>query len=141
MKDEDGAAFIITLPSVLRPMGSWWPNGAVFPPLPVSVDWSYPSPKCRLSSTLGVRPVRVQRHNPFSIATLRQTIARVLLRQLSSCPFCGAPFLGNSNNVVAEVKESRRFPSSCHCFRAPSPSRVRCAEPEKRRALDRCGPL
>jgi hypothetical protein len=37
--------------------------------------------------------VRVERHNPWSIATLRQTIARVLLRQLSGCPFCGAPFL------------------------------------------------
>jgi hypothetical protein len=37
--------------------------------------------------------VRVERHNPWSIATLRQTIARVLLRQLSGCPFCGTPFL------------------------------------------------
>jgi hypothetical protein len=37
--------------------------------------------------------VRRERHNPWSIATLRQTIARVLLRQLSGCPFCGAPFL------------------------------------------------
>jgi hypothetical protein len=36
--------------------------------------------------------VRVERHNPWSIATLRQTIARVLLRQLLGCPFCGAPF-------------------------------------------------
>jgi hypothetical protein len=37
--------------------------------------------------------VRAERHNPWSIATLRQTIARMLLRQLSGCPFCGAPFL------------------------------------------------
>ena len=51
-----------------------------FPPLVASVDWIYPSPKCRASSTLGARPVRVQRHNPRSIATLQQMIARFLLR-------------------------------------------------------------
>jgi hypothetical protein len=32
MKDEAGAAFIITLPSASLPTPSWWPNGAVFPP-------------------------------------------------------------------------------------------------------------
>src|SRR5882672_9497343 len=90
MKEEAGAVFIITLPSVLRPMGSWWPNGTVFPPPLAPVDWDYPSPKCRPSSVLGDRRVRLERHNPWSIATLRQSIARVLLRQLSSCPFCGA---------------------------------------------------
>ncbi len=92
MKDEAGAGFTITRLSVLRPMGSWWPNGAVFPPPLEPVKWTYPSPKCLRDSTLGVRPVRVERHNPCSIATLRQTIARILLRQLSGCPFCGAPF-------------------------------------------------
>ena len=50
---------------------------AVFPPPLAPVKWTYPSPKCRSSSALGVRPVRVERHNPWSIATLRQTIARV----------------------------------------------------------------
>ena len=98
MKEEAGAVFIITLPSVLRPMGSWWPNGTVFPPLLVPVDWDYPSPKCRPGSVLGDRRVRLERHNPWSIATLRQTIARVLLRQLSSCPFCGAPHLCGVEN-------------------------------------------
>jgi hypothetical protein len=87
MKEEAGAVFIITLPSVLRPMGSWWPNGTVFPPPLVPVDWDYPSPKCRPSSALGDRRVRLERHSPRSIATLRQTISRILLRQLSSCPF------------------------------------------------------
>jgi len=93
MKDAGGVAFTITLPSALRPMGSWWPNGAVFPPLPVPANWNYPKPNCHGNSTLGARPVRVERHNPWSIASLRQIIARVLLRQLASCPFCGAPFL------------------------------------------------
>src|SRR6266567_4752671 len=31
MKDEAGAVFTTTLRSALRPMGSWWPNGAVPP--------------------------------------------------------------------------------------------------------------
>jgi hypothetical protein len=79
--------------SVSPPTGSWWPNGAVFPPLLAPVEWAYPSPKCHPSSALGARPVRAARHNPSSIATLRQTIARILVRQLSSCPFCGSPSL------------------------------------------------
>jgi SRSO17 transposase len=45
------------------------------------------------NSALGARPIRTERHNPWSIATLRQTIARVLLRQLSSCPFLWGSFL------------------------------------------------
>src|SRR5437762_3642573 len=64
MKDEAGAGFTITPLSVLRPMGSWWPNGAVFPPALEPVKWTYPSPKCLRDSTLGVRPVRAERHNP-----------------------------------------------------------------------------
>jgi len=61
-----------------------------FPSL-APVKWT--SPKSRLSFILGVRPVRLGRHNPWSIATLRQSLARALLRQLAGCPFCGAPFL------------------------------------------------
>ena len=91
-KDAVGVAFTITLPSVLRPMASWWPNGAVFSPLPAPANCDYPDADCRGNSALGARPVRGERHNPFSIASLRQVIARVLLRLLSSCPFCGAPF-------------------------------------------------
>jgi len=73
--------------------GSWWPNGAVFPPRCALVEWSYPLPPYRRTSALGARPVRAERHNPRSVATLRQIIARILLRQLPSCPFCGTPFL------------------------------------------------
>ena len=62
------------------------------PPL-APATWTYPSPNGHATSVLGVRPLRVEQHNPGSIATLRQTIARVLLRQLSGCPFCGTPFL------------------------------------------------
>src|ERR1700730_13657557 len=101
MKDEAGAAFTITPLCVLRPMGSSWPNGAVFPPPLAPVKWTYPSPKCHANSVLGVRPVRVERHNPWSIATLRQTIARVLLRQLSGRPFC--------NTVILRARGESRF--------------------------------
>src|SRR4029077_12709629 len=65
MKDEVGAVFTITLPSASRPMGSWWPNGAVFPPPLVPATWTYPSPNGHATSVLGVRPVRVERHNPL----------------------------------------------------------------------------
>ena len=101
MKDEAGAVFTITLPFALRPMGSWWPNGAVFPPLLAPATWTYPLPNRHATSVLGVRPVRVERHNPWAVATLRQTLARVLLRQLSGCPFCGAPFLYHSSSLLA----------------------------------------
>ena len=37
--------------------------------------------------------IRAERHNPHSIATLRTTIARHILRQLPCCPFCGSGFL------------------------------------------------
>ena len=36
-------------------------------------------------SALGAGPIGTERHSPWSIAILRQTIARVLLRQLSPC--------------------------------------------------------
>ena len=85
--------FTPTLPSVSRPMVSWWPNGAVFPPRLAPVKCTYPLPKHRRTSALGARPVRAERHNPWSIATLHQMIARVLIRQLPSCLFCGAPIL------------------------------------------------
>src|SRR5215831_1796807 len=86
-KDEAGAGFTTTLPSVSRPMVSWWPNGAVFPPRRTPVMWTYPLPPHRRTSALGARRVRAERHNPWSVATLRQIIARILLRQLPSCPF------------------------------------------------------
>ena len=35
-------------------------------------------------------PLRPERHNPHSIATLRIVLARLLLRQLPHCPFCGS---------------------------------------------------
>ena len=88
MKDEVGVAFTITLPSVLRPMGSWWPNGTVFPPRRTLAISGYPGRNSRVPTGRGAR-LRPERHNPVSIASLRIRIAHFLLRQLARCPFCG----------------------------------------------------
>ena len=70
-------------------MGSSWPSGTVFPPLPTPVILdSLPSDRHRTSGHAG-RRARPERHNPHSIATLRIVLARLLLRQLPHCPFCG----------------------------------------------------
>src|SRR5215469_12838714 len=129
MKDEAGVVFIIMPPSALRPTGSWWPNGAVFPPPLAPVKWTYPLPNGHTSSILGVRPVRVERHNPWSIATLRQTIARVLLRQLSGCPFCGSPLFYNTVVLIGRCRVFvvARSVSPHSCLQIPSrikPSKV-----------------
>jgi len=69
---------------------SWWPSGTVFPPLPAPVILdSLPSGRRRTSARAG-RRVRPERHNPHSIATLRIILARLLLRQLPRCPYCGS---------------------------------------------------
>src|SRR6516162_6162738 len=90
MKDEVGVASTITPPYVSQPMGSWWPSGTVFPPLPAPVILDYQPRSRRQTSAHAGRRVRPERHNPNSIATLRMTIARLLLAQLPHCPFCGS---------------------------------------------------
>jgi hypothetical protein len=64
-----------------------------FSPPPAPVNWNYPSPKPRRIFGRGVLPVRTARHHPWSIATLRMTIAQILLRPLKGCPYCETPFL------------------------------------------------
>src|SRR5262249_46786232 len=82
-----GADSTITLPYALRLMGSWWPNGTVFPPLPAPVILDSLPPGRRRTSARGDHRVRPERHNPNSIATLRMILARQLLGQLPQCPF------------------------------------------------------
>jgi len=62
-----------------------------FPLLPAPVDWNYPRPKPRRISGRAALPVCTAGHHPGSIATLRLTIAQVLLRWLKGCPYCGTP--------------------------------------------------
>src|SRR5580704_7746930 len=83
-----GEVFTIT-PRYASPLtASSSRNEAVFPPPQAPVDWTYAPRNFRLSSTPAARRVRVERHNPHSIATLRIQIARHLTEQLTSCPFC-----------------------------------------------------
>ena len=88
MKGEVGGDFIIT-PRCASPLtGSWLLSGTVFPPRPAPEILDYLPPHHRRTSAHEER-VRAERHNPHSIATLRITIARQLLRRLACCPFCG----------------------------------------------------
>jgi SRSO17 transposase len=90
LKGVTGADSTITPRYASQLMGSWWPSGTVFPPLPAPVILdSLPSGGRRTSARAG-RRVRPERHNPHSIATLRIVLARLLLRQLPRCPYCGS---------------------------------------------------
>jgi SRSO17 transposase len=84
------ADFITTPPYALPLMASWFPKGAVFPPLPAPAILGYASPRQLNASSRAVRRVRPERHNPYSITTLRTVIARYLLGLLPRCPFCGS---------------------------------------------------
>jgi hypothetical protein len=37
------------------------------------------------------KPTRMARHNPYSIASLRHRIARMIMRKLDRCPYCAQP--------------------------------------------------
>ena len=66
---------------------------ALFFPRPGSGRCDYPGRKRRGSSVRGERPIRAERHNPASIATLRAQLAHYILQQLDRRPFCGSGFL------------------------------------------------
>ena len=91
MKDAVGGDFTITPPYVSQLMGSSWPSGTVFPPLPASAMLDYQPRSRRRTSAHAGRRVRPERHNPHSIATLRILIAIQLLQQLPHCPYRGSP--------------------------------------------------
>ena len=90
MKAAAGEACIITPPCVLRPMGSRWPNGIVFPPQPAPEILDYQRPSCHPTSGRAARRVRPERHSPRSITTLRMVLARHLIGRLGHCPCCGS---------------------------------------------------
>ena len=85
-----------------RCMGSWLPSEAVFAPPLVPVILDYPPWSRRGTSGREAHRVRPERHNPCSIATLRVTMARRLLRQLSGGTFCGTLFY-NTVVLIARV--------------------------------------
>src|SRR5205823_4628272 len=77
------------------PMGSWCPRGAFFPPVPAKSNFAYPA--CRVGSSPGDLPVRTERHNPHSIATIRRHIATHLARILPRCPCCLRGYFSHSS--------------------------------------------
>jgi hypothetical protein len=71
--------------------------------------------------TLAARRVRVQRHHPHSIATLRIQIARHLMEQLPSCPFCYRKALVIVYNTVVLALRAllfRSIASAAESFRS-----------------------
>ena len=94
-RGEAGSDFTTMVRCVLRPMPFWRPSALGFPPLRLlpSCD-PFPYPKVSARAAL---PLRVERHNPASITTMRCRQARSLLSSLAHCPWCGtekaAPFL------------------------------------------------
>jgi hypothetical protein len=50
-------------------------------------------PPCQAASNPGALPIRTERHNPYSMATLRRHIATHLARGLPRCPCCLQDFL------------------------------------------------
>ncbi len=60
-----------------------------FSPLPVPVIKDSPTSGQSRTSGPSRSRARPERHNPHSIATIRIVLARLLLRQLPHCPFCG----------------------------------------------------
>jgi hypothetical protein len=91
MKDEAGADFTITPPSVSPHMASSFPSGAVFPPQHALAMLDYAPRHSRKTSGRVDRRIRPERHNPHSIATLRTILGRYLARLLPHCPCCGSP--------------------------------------------------
>jgi SRSO17 transposase len=59
-----------------------------FSPRLEPVNWTYAPRKFRPASGPAARRFRAERHNPYSIATLRIKLVRFLLKQLPCCPFC-----------------------------------------------------
>ena len=93
-----GAVFIIMQPCRLQPMASWYWNGAFFPLRQLAATPREPIsrftyPVCNPTTRPEALPVRTERHNPQSVATLRRQIAAHLARSLPRCPCCLRGFL------------------------------------------------
>ena len=97
-KAGTGAVFIIMQPCRLQPMASWYWNGAFFPlrqlaSTPKESISRFTYPACNPTTRPEALPVKTERHNPQSIATLRRQIATHLARSLPRCPCCLRRFL------------------------------------------------
>jgi hypothetical protein len=62
---------------------------SLFSPRPAPSILDYAPPNHHKASVRAVHRVRPERHNPYSIATIRILIARHLIGLLPQCPCCG----------------------------------------------------
>ena len=85
MKGGAGAAFIITPPCASRPMASSFASEAFFPLKTASEAKRLRYP--RAGGREGI-PIRPERHNPFSITSVRRRLTVALARRLPRCPCC-----------------------------------------------------
>src|SRR6187431_1007135 len=83
-----GAASIITPPCASRLMASSFASGAFFPLKIVSVAKRLRYPP--VGGRAGI-PLRPERHEPFSIASVRRSLTIALARRLPRCPCCQQP--------------------------------------------------
>ena len=89
---------------VWRPMGSWWPNGTVFPPRRVSAISNYPWRNSRPTTGRGAR-LRPERHNDI---TLHRSRACGFVLRASCCGSLLAALFAASyvyNTVVLENRD------------------------------------
>ena len=84
-RGEVGVAFIITPPCALRPMASSCASEVFFPLRSGSNARPLPYPPA--GGRAGVPP-RPERHNPWSIASIRRRLTIALARRLPRCPCC-----------------------------------------------------
>ena len=92
MKDEAGEGSITMALYAWQPTHFWLPSELGFPPLsllPSSARLAYPN-----VSPHEALPLRVERHNPASITTMRLRQARNLTACLPACPWCGQADVG-----------------------------------------------
>ena len=73
-------------------MAFWSRNGAVFPPRYEPRKYEYASPDLVRQCIDAGRPIRAERHNRHSIATIRRYLVYELLRRQGLRPSWGAPF-------------------------------------------------
>ena len=58
------------------------------------------------------KPTRTARHNPYSIASLRHRIARMIMHKLDRCPYCAQSYIAcqkPNDNALHKIPDSRVF--------------------------------
>ena len=87
-KGASGEAFIITRRCALPPTPSWLPSAAFSPQEKLEANLDSHKLEFPEVNDLDQAPVRTERHNPTSIATLRKELVVALVRRLPRCPYC-----------------------------------------------------